>query len=64
MEKRLLNEVEACQYLNVSRSFLAQARMDGDRYSRTPGPPYIKAGKSVRYDVRDLDKWIAENRKG
>ena len=59
---RLLTERDACRYLSVSRSFLAKSRMDGTLPGHTPGPPYIKMGRVVRYDLADLDAWIAEHR--
>lgn len=31
------------------------------RYRRE-GPPYIKAGRAVRYSIRDLDRWLAAHR--
>lgn len=61
-ERRLLNETAAAQYLAVSRSYLRRARMDGPVAGRTPGPPFIRIGAAVRYDIRDLDLWIAANR--
>lgn len=35
---------------------MARARVRGD------GPPYLKVGRSVRYDPRDIDAWL-ESRK-
>lgn len=61
--ERLLRESEAARYLGVSRSFLAQSRMDGQRENRTPAPPFIKMGKMVRYDIDDLDAWISAHKK-
>lgn len=55
---RAFNEIEAAQYICMSRSYLAQARMDGKRANRTPAPPFIKIGKSVRYLKDDLDQWL------
>lgn len=55
---RALTEKEAAAYIAMSRSFLAQARMEGRRKNRTPAPPYIKIGKSVRYLHDDLDAWL------
>ncbi|WP_018984312.1 helix-turn-helix transcriptional regulator [Salinimonas chungwhensis] len=55
---RLLSEKEASQYICMSRSFLRQARMDGNRENRTPAPPFIKIGRSVRYLREDLDAWL------
>ena len=55
---RALSEIEAANYIGMSRSFLAQSRMDGKRDSRTPAPPFIKIGRSVRYLRDDLDHWL------
>ncbi|AFT72788.1 helix-turn-helix transcriptional regulator [Alteromonas macleodii] len=55
---RLLSEKEASQYICMSRSFLRQARMDGNRENRTPAPPFIKIGRAVRYLREDLDAWL------
>jgi len=55
---RALNERDAASYIAMSRSFLAQSRMDGHRDSRTPAPPFIKIGRSVRYLREDLDHWL------
>ncbi len=56
--ERALNERQAASYIGMSRSFLAQSRMDGPRESRTPAPPFIKIGRSVRYLREDLDAWL------
>jgi hypothetical protein len=42
----------------MSRSYLRQARMEGNRDNRTPAPPFIKIGRSVRYVIEDLDYWL------
>lgn len=55
---RLLSEKEASLYICMSRSFLRQARMDGNRENRTPAPPFIKIGRAVRYLREDLDAWL------
>lgn len=56
--QRALSEIETAKYIGMSRSFLAQSRMDGLRDSRTPAPPFIKIGRSVRYLREDLDAWL------
>ena len=56
--KRAFSEVEASQYICMSRSFLRQSRMEGNREGRTPSPPFIKIGRSVRYLKEDLDSWL------
>lgn len=57
-KKRAYTEIEASQYIGMSRSFLRQSRMDGNRESRSPAPPFIKIGRSVRYLLEDLDSWL------
>jgi len=57
-----LSESEAAEYTRMSRSFLRQARMDGNRDGRTPGPPFLKIGRSVRYLKSDLDRWLEQFR--
>lgn len=56
--KRAYSEIEASEYISMSRSFLRQARMEGNRENRTPAPPFIKIGRSVRYIKDDLDNWL------
>ena len=51
-----LNVRAAALYIGVSKSFLDQLRIRGG------GPPYIKIGQKVLYDVRDLDRWIEERK--
>ena len=59
-----LTEIEASQYVGMSRSYLRQGRMNGDRENRTPTPPYLKIGRSVRYLKEDLDTWLDQFRQG
>jgi predicted DNA-binding transcriptional regulator AlpA len=49
---RLLPPREAADFLRVSESWLAKARMRGD------GPPYVKVGRSIRYAEGALLQWI------
>jgi predicted DNA-binding transcriptional regulator AlpA len=49
---RLLTPREAADFLRVSESWLAKARMRGD------GPPYVKVGRSVRYRDGALVQWL------
>ena len=55
---RALNERDAATYIGMSRSYLAQSRMDGHREHRTSAPPFIKIGRAVRYLRDDLDEWL------
>jgi len=56
--KRALSEIETAEYIGMSRSFLRQSRMEGNRDNRTPAPPFIKIGRAVRYLKDDLDNWL------
>ena len=56
--KRALTEIETAEYIGMSRSFLRQSRMEGNRDNRTPAPPFIKIGRAVRYLIEDLDNWL------
>ena len=60
--RRGLSEAEAADYIGMSRSFLRQARMDGKRLNRTPGPPFTKIGRKVLYLRDDLDAWLEAHR--
>ena len=46
----------AAVYLGCSESTLEKKRLTGD------GPTFIKLGKVVVYDTRDLDAWLAARR--
>lgn len=61
--RRLLKEQETAKYLGMSVAFLRKSRMSGSRAGHTPGPPWVRLGRSVRYDLADLDQWIADNRR-
>ena len=65
LESAAFSEVDAAAYISMSRSYLRQARMNGKRENRTPGPAFLKIGKrSVRYLKEDLDKWLEQFRQG
>ena len=50
-ERLLLNESEAAKVLSISPRKLWQLRHDG-------AIPYVLIGRSVRYPVSDLQRWI------
>ena len=54
---RKLNSPEAAEYLGISVSTLSKRRVDGD------GPQYLKLGRRVVYDTRDLDAWLDTRRR-
>ena len=47
-----LTTTEAAEFLGISPSYLAKARMKGT------GPRFIKFGRSVRYRPADLDEFL------
>ncbi|HHG8504996.1 TPA: DNA-binding protein [Legionella pneumophila] len=63
MDKRVFKEAEAANYICMSRSFLSQDRVNGALKNRTPGPKFIKIGRSIRYLKEDLDIWLDQQRK-
>lgn len=58
--KRLLTEAEAAIYTGRSRDYLRHGRCYGATGNRTPTPPYRKIGRSVLYEINDLDDWIEQ----
>jgi predicted DNA-binding transcriptional regulator AlpA len=50
--ERLLTPREAADFLRVSMSWLAKARMRGD------GPAFLKVGRCVRYRESALLQWL------
>jgi hypothetical protein len=48
---------EAAAFLRCSKSFLNKKRLDGS------GPPYIKLGKKILYDQKDLVLWTASKKR-
>ena len=63
MEQRLISEKDAAEYIGMSAQFLRKSRMEGVRQNRTAGPPFVRIGRSVRYDLSDLEKWIDAHRR-
>jgi hypothetical protein len=51
----LLMEVHAAEFLSLSVRTLQAWRLRGD------GPPFVQAGRAVRYRRSDLVLWINEN---
>ena len=57
-ERRLLTSDEAADLLRLRPATLRAWRCRG------AGPPYHKVGDRVRYSRRDLDAWLAKQRRG
>jgi len=53
---RLLTTKKAAEYLGMEPGTLENWRY------RSEGPPVVRLGKAVRYDLKDLDAWIEEQK--
>ena len=56
MSARYFRTAPAAEHCNSTKSTFEKLRVTGG------GPPFIKMGKTVVYDVTDLDAWMAERR--
>jgi hypothetical protein len=57
LPSKRLRTKPAAEYCGESEAALAKRRLNGS------GPPYIKLGRTVVYDTRDLDDWLAAHRR-
>jgi len=48
---------EAARFLRCSASFLNKRRVTGQ------GPAFLKVGKKILYDQKDLENWLANSRR-
>jgi excisionase family DNA binding protein len=48
---------KAAEYVGLSQHTLNQMRSGGR------GPRFLKLGRSIRYDTRDLDIWLDRNKR-
>jgi predicted DNA-binding transcriptional regulator AlpA len=53
---RRLRTPAAAKYVGYAESTLEKKRVAGD------GPPFIRLGRAIVYDTRDLDDWLASRR--
>jgi excisionase family DNA binding protein len=58
MKSRFLTTFDAAEYLGIKKSTLEHARSRGLKGF----PPFVRVGHQVRYDVRDLEAYIVENK--
>lgn len=61
INRRCFTEKEAALYIGMSVAFLRKDRSEGKIGNRTPGPRFLKIGRSVRYLKDDLDLWLNEH---
>ena len=50
----LLSTAELAKFLRISEQFLATARCRGE------GPPWVRIGRSIRYQKTDVVRWLNE----
>ncbi|EAH4617301.1 TPA: helix-turn-helix domain-containing protein [Campylobacter jejuni] len=55
MIKKYFREKELSEYLGVSITSLFKLRQDGKI-------PYIRIGKSIRYEIKEIEKWLNTKR--
>jgi predicted DNA-binding transcriptional regulator AlpA len=58
----LLDEREAAAYIGFSAAYLRADRYRGHVGAHTPGPAYLRLGRTIRYRREDLDAWLAKHR--
>lgn len=56
-QRRLVDTKRAALIVDQSESQLNKLRLTGD------GPEFIKLGRSVRYEIEALERWIASRRR-
>ena len=54
--KNFLNDVEAAEFLRLSPQTLRNWR------TQSRGPAYSRAGRAIRYNIEDLNAFMAQNR--
>jgi predicted DNA-binding transcriptional regulator AlpA len=55
--RQMLRTEGAARYVGLTASTLEKKRLNGS------GPAYLKLGRAVAYDTRDLDEWLASHRR-
>lgn len=58
--RKCLVERQAADYLGYRPSTLRQSRWSGT-LAGAPAPQYIRIGRSIRYRVEDLDRWLEKH---
>ena len=54
---QVVNNSDAARHLGLSESTLNKLRLTGG------GPVFIKLGRRVLYDVKDLEDWLGRHRR-
>jgi hypothetical protein len=57
----LLTTEEAAVYLNIAVPTLRKYQHMGQTGDRTPMPEFVRIGRSVFYELEELDRWIQED---
>jgi hypothetical protein len=53
-----LREPGAADYIGLTQAYLRATRSGRG----TPGPPYVRIGRTIVYRISDLDAWLEEHR--
>jgi len=56
--KQRVKEPEASKFTGMSVAWLRLKRM----YGQKGGPPFIRVGRSILYDVHDLEAWLQKHK--
>ena len=59
LQSPMLDNQQAAEYIHLSPKSLSNARSTGVLCS-VAAPPYIKLGRSVRYERAALDVWLSQ----
>ncbi len=57
--RRLVDTATAAAYVGLAKNTLDKLRLYGRRDDNAPR--FVKLGRSIRYDIAELDAWIARN---
>jgi hypothetical protein len=60
--RKLVNEERAAEVLDVTPRVLSDARKRKKMRGDIDPPPYYKLGHFIRYDLGDLEEWLAKRR--
>lgn len=58
LDRRFYTEREAAAWLGYQYNSLRDARLTGKKLGGTTPPRHVAFGKSIRYDIADLEAWV------
>ena len=60
LDKKWLTSKQAAEYLGYHEATMKKARVTGFLAGKEQ-PQYHKVGSSIRYDIKELDRWVIKN---